>query len=348
MQSLYFLQFIGAVLIILHHLAYPYEVGPLGSTFFIIISGFLNAYIRSRRGDFHNTKEYFAIVFAKIKKNYLLYLVTILIGACIQLGHYSYDWKDLVCHILMLQTTFPMGNKVFLFNVPVWFMATLSIIYFVLPLIDRFFDSKPGKKSKYLVLFFCFIILFLLTYFFKNNSPEHSLRWWFYYISPYSRIWEFIVGYVLYLIYKQHKDFVANKVFFGKKFIFTLLEIVSIYMCYQTRVDGEFSMAVCTSALILIFSLSQGFISQCFSYFMLQDLGKLSIDIFFWHQLVIEFITFKLATIPHYSAEAGLNYNLLRFLFILVFTICMANLWRELSAYFKKNFPQKQEVKINK
>ena len=50
MESLFFLQFIGALLIILHHLGYPFNLGHLGTTFFFIISGYLNGYKAKNRG----------------------------------------------------------------------------------------------------------------------------------------------------------------------------------------------------------------------------------------------------------------------------------------------------------
>jgi len=346
MESLFFLQFLGAIIIILHHLGYPVNVGHLGTTFFFIVSGYLNSYNIKKRGTFTNVIEYISIIFKKIQRNYCTYVITIILDAFIWGGQGKYNWGDLICHFFMLQTVYPIGDKVFLFNVPLWFMATLSVIYFFLPFMDKYFQKKQPTLSnasrKYhiklmLALSVCLMFICVVTVIIEPKSAPYSVWWWLFYISPYSRIWEFMAGYILYLIFEECKEGIylrTNNCV--QTILFTIIEIILLLTVLFVRIKGEIYLTVSILFLVFVFSLKKGYISHLFAINGLQNLGKLSTNMFFWHQVIIDFVTIKIAS-PHYRVDISLEDNVVRLLIVVIFTSCVAYSWGKAYMYCKKS-----------
>jgi peptidoglycan/LPS O-acetylase OafA/YrhL len=157
----------------------------------------------------------------------------------------------------------------------------------------------------------------------------YSFAWWFIYISPFFRIFDYVIGFIFGLIYLSIK----NKIHDSKKtvVVFTVLEIVSVLLFYVMfkspilQIDslryGIFYVPL-SVLLIFVFAFEKGMVSKMISLQPLVHLGKLSFIIYMIHQLMISYVLIILGT-PMFNPEKKLvnNFKVAIFLFIIILCI---------------------------
>lgn len=137
------------------------------------------------------------------------------------------------------------------------------------------------------------MFLFLITHFIEPIAEPYNFYWWLFYISPYSRIWEFLAGYILYLLYENYSDKVVERCFV-RKILSTFVELLCIVSIFFVRIKGKIYLSICILMMIFTFTLKYGYISNLFGIRLFQELGKLSSNMFFGIRLLLSILHLEL------------------------------------------------------
>lgn len=298
------LRFLVIVLIYFHHLNYPGGLGPGAVTFFFALSGFVMAYSYDRKFFPLNTEQLKSFYVKRLSRLYPLYILTFLISIPIVFQtHFETNVFSALINLFMLQSYFPNGIQVFAFNSLAWFLSDLMLFYFLTPFALFFLHKYPLAghfKTLLLLLGMLFISEIAIAYHFRHGMEAYSFGWWLIYISPYFRIFDYLIGMVSGLIFIEAKRFfsdphtVLNQVLFsGLEVISVLLFAYSFYWVnsipYPSLQMGAAFIPFCILA-IFVFALQRGFISLILSTKFFVYLGDLSFSIFMIHQLAISYV----------------------------------------------------------
>jgi peptidoglycan/LPS O-acetylase OafA/YrhL len=296
------LRFFAAFIIYLHHLNYGGGLGPIGVSFFFILSGFIMAY--TYHGKFINLskqdlRRFFTLRFTRL---YPLHILTFILAVPLVFWtEYKWGGWDAIANIFLVQTYAPIGIHVFSFNGVSWavsaelfFYAAFPFLFFILYKLKLF--SNPGRIL--VTLLISFGIPAIIGYILKNSMQGTNTTWWLIYIFPPIRLFDFMVGICTGMLFLKFKDRVPNTRL--TQMLFTLGEIVAIlllvlswksgFMKYPTYSMGLYfipSFAI----ILLVFSFQKGLISYVFSNRVFTHLGDLSFSIYMLHQLVITYVS---------------------------------------------------------
>lgn len=304
-------------------------------SFFFILSGFVTGYSSYNKNVKIGIKEIINELWKKIKKFYPLYFSMIVITIAfskiptyIALYKFSELWLSLIQllkNILLIQSWFPSGY--FSYCGVGWFLSTIMFLYiFNIPF--KYTLNKITKiKFKYIIYFLIFAVsiisIVVYSYCVRNLNME-----FYNYVLPISRIGEYIggmtAGFVINLFLEKIKDTKFNKL------IFTMLEIISILICYyfiykynsyifwQSRIVR---WLLPNFILIITFGFGKGYISQLFRIKFLVTLGNISFECFLLHQIII-LIYLNMSKTPAITTSGNL------------FSVCISLLITVSIAYF--------------
>ena len=213
LNSLSSLRFFLAFGIYLHHLDYKLGLGPIVVTFFFILSGFLIAYgykNKFQELDLFTYKQFMKNRFLRL---YPLHILAFLVSLYIMhLTGFKTSWVYAIMNLFLIQTYINIGAQIYSFSSVSWFIADCIFLYALTPFV-LFFLHKIRIICRVNYLFLCEIILissgFLVACLFKGNVVAYSPGWWFIYISPYNRIFDYgsglIVG-IIFALLTEKKD----------------------------------------------------------------------------------------------------------------------------------------------
>lgn len=307
-NQLQFLRFIAFLFIFLWH-SNNYHLGFMAGgngaswavSFFFILSGFVTGYSSYNKNVKIGIKEIFLDLWKKIKKFYPLYLSMVIITVAfskiptyIALHKFSNLGTELIQlakNILLIQSWFP--TRYFSYCGVGWFLSTIMFLYiFNIPF--KYILNKINKiKFKYILYFIIFVIsissVIIYSYCVRNLNLE------FYdYVLPISRIGEYIggmiAGFSINFFIAKIKDNKSNKL------LFTLLEIISIIICYYFIYKYNCTVLwqrrivrwlLPNFILIITFGFGKGYISQLFKVNIFVILGNISFECFLLHQVII-------------------------------------------------------------
>lgn len=333
LNALYALRFFASVAIYIHHLYYPYGFGAICVTFFFIMSGFTMAYSLNKKDFILSRKTLKQFYLNKIVKFYPLYLVTFF--ASIPIMHFlnvKFNFLNVIVNLSLLQSYYPNNNEVFMFNGLSWFVADIMFFYLVTPFIFILLKKlKIHKNIKIMVLitFLLYLVAFYISYRFSWKVEAYSFGWWLVYISPFFRIFDYLIGFLLGLIFIRIKDYNLKVVKFD--FVFTILEVLAIifillsykskYLLIDSLRYGVYYIPA-LALMIFIFAFGRGIISKMISLRVFVYLGKLSYVIYMIHQLVIYYTSMYFGNTMYYNEAMTLqNYMSQIFLFIIILCI---------------------------
>lgn len=338
MSALYGFKFIAAVGIFLHHLAFPYSMGRLFTTFFFVFAGFITAYSFKKKQFICNKKTLKEFYISKLIKNYPIYIATLLISIPIvgPVEQMTIQLKDFFVHGLMLQVLFPYGKKTFMFNGLSWFLADLMIFYFIIPFIYHTIQKMKIETSTMKIgtcLAGMFFVDFIIAYLFPGGLTAYSFKWWFLYISPFTRIIHYLMGFFFGLLFVLHQEKWKKLVARIPSLVYTLLEmgalsllLVAIYL--EKRIlnfeINEIVYIVTSFIIIVIFALEKGYLSKLLSSKVFVYLGKMSFIIYMLHQVIINYVSLYLGVRPWYNVNISRFNNMMTafILFIIVLALC--------------------------
>ncbi|GGG08825.1 acyltransferase [Dokdonia pacifica] len=257
--------------------------GYLGVSFFFILSGFILSF-KYKDAFLQKKIPFKKFILARIFRIYPLHILTF--GVAFLLSYYGRlgditFWLKSVANTLLVQSFIPAKEYFFSFNGVSWSISNEMFFYTLFPLLLL----AVALLRKYILL--VLLIPILIIAFVPSTDANH----WVYYINPLFRVFDFILGILLfdmYTRYKEHAWIQKNA---------TLLEVISIAffsMCYIFRsgVSQDFRWSIYywlpMAFLIFIFSFQRGIISHILSKKTLIWLGEISFAFYMIHQLVIQ------------------------------------------------------------
>ncbi|MCW3160388.1 acyltransferase family protein [Chryseobacterium oryctis] len=326
------LRFFFAFCVFLSHLSYLkydgrykgifeniFSEGFLGVSFFFILSGFILAL--NYRDKFKNKnislKKFYIARFARI---YPLYFFTMLVS----IPTFYSSLKILFCNILLIQSYIPDQLYFFSYNAPSWSISDEMFFYALFP----FLIGIGFKFSKVLkiVLLITFIALLLVL---NNLLPEEKIHYWLY-ISPFTRIFDFILGILLFEIALYLK---RKKTLHKKSFIFLEIGALSIlvlsFICHlYVPISYRFSIYYWLPMCLIILSAANSYISESnitwFTKFLSWKwfvyLGEISFGFYLIHYLVITYT-------QKYNGLIGIQLNGIPLALLMFFITLIASIF---------------------
>jgi len=258
--------------------------GHLGVSFFFILSGFILAY--NYKGKFiRKTITYRNFMLARIFRIYPLHILTLVIALVIKNNHFDtiLHWIKLLVNFMLLQSFVPVRDFFFSFNNLSWSISDEMFFYALFPILILL----VLKLKKYALLLI--LIPPIVIAFFPSLKETH----WTYYINPLFRVFDFLIGILLFELFEKTKH---QKISFNRG---TLIEITSIvifilFYAFYKDVEKSFRWSVYywipMSLIIYVFSFQKGFLSKILSNKMLIWLGEISFCFYMIHQLVINIL----------------------------------------------------------
>lgn len=262
-----------------------FKEGCLGVSFFFILSGFILAY-NYKNKFLAKTISYKKFVLARIFRIYPLHILTFLYAFFRTIfGVYAsieYWFKALI-NVSLIQSLAPLKSYFLSFNGVSWSISNEMFFYLLFPTLIVAMSVKRNVFSVGLLTFF--LGLLFLSNFFEAH--------WFFYINPFFRIFDFIIGLAIYEVYNKIKNYSWTNT---KATILELLSISVFVLFYFMSQYVEqklkwslffwFSMAF----IILVFALQNGKISKLLSSKAAILLGEISFSFYMIYQLIIQFL----------------------------------------------------------
>jgi peptidoglycan/LPS O-acetylase OafA/YrhL len=293
-------RFIAALLVYCFHagLGYTYQTGFLGVSFFFILSGFILAYNYSTRlinKDFSQIKKFYIARIAKIFPIHVLtFLLAIPYYFFIPLNHEPILYVfQAITNLFLIHSFIPFGNVSF--NSVSWSLSDELFFYLMFPFIITLISRKFLRLSVRLII--VIILWILLVYSFTIIPVDNNLSKWFVYFFPGTRIFEFLAGVNLGILFLRTRD-LLNKLPFH---LFSILECVSILLLiFIVFLSPNFNQNLrygliyvpFWGSIIFIFAFQKGLFSILMSKKLLVYLGEISFSFYMIHNLVLSYLIF--------------------------------------------------------
>lgn len=339
--SLQILRFICFLTVMIAHSGYFQFLSNLAVSIFFVLSGFVLMYSYRDKDIKTDIKSLSVFAWQKIKK---LFFLNIIISASILLieiyaiytGNNQYDLKTTILYfvlqIFLVQTLTPGMNKIDFLNAPSWYFSVSAVLYFIFPLIVKKLNKIDSAIKSVIGIIGLYLIKLILTYLFRNIPDSTYLL----YFSPYFRIFDFIIGCLLCLIYRKVSNINILYVFIPTVLL-TLIIVVSnvegivpVWFYYSLQ-------HIPASVFIILFvallndktDTSNPLIKALIS------LGNISGYAYMIHSAVVEYIKQIYA---HFFA-AEINGTIL-FIIATLLTICLSFIYQKISKMIKNRVVQ--------
>jgi peptidoglycan/LPS O-acetylase OafA/YrhL len=289
-KSLSSLRFVFALMVFIVHTG-MFGVA-IGHAFFIILSGFILTHVYEKRllEKQLSFKDFFV---KRLHRIYPLYGLTLLVS--IPIAFYELylppftRGTTFVLNFLSLQTLIPKNFVYFSYNGVSWNAADLLIFYACFPLI-LLVVSKLRLKTFGMLMAFATVTIIILM-----NVIPHKYHHYVFYINPFLRIADFILGIFLYKLlisYKQRPGYKTATVLEIVVLIFNIIwyGIAVVYITALTPYLYSVYFWLPLMLLISVFYFDAGYISKrLLSLKTAQQLGALSYSFYMIHQLVLRY-----------------------------------------------------------
>lgn len=284
------LRFIFAVMVLLHHLMpsvhYFFYEGFVGVSFFFILSGFIlsHSYKRKFLEVNYSKRDFY---YSRIARIYPLHLLTLGISVFFVGFTFTFDYfLKFILNFTLLQSFVPFPDFYFSFNAVSWSISDEMFFYLLFPFIIIFINKNKLIPK---ISISIFVILVLMLNVFLPESSKHAIL----YINPFLRIFDFILGIILYDIWEKNKD----NVFFQKKATVFEIMVVLLFLLFYTlsvHIPLGYRYSIyywpIISLLLFIFAFSKGFLSKVLSNNIFVVLGNSSFALYMIHLYGIKII----------------------------------------------------------
>ena len=294
--------------------------GRLGVNFFLVLSGFVLALGYSKKLDANSISRDIHFVKKRISKIYIPYLITTILAIPlytynVTLGEGSLNTKLLICRLIinicMVQSIIPFEKYSASINDVSWFISTIFIIYLLTPGILRL-NNKAAKHCTLLnqvfsiltvLLFYCcFYMLIRQIEYIRFADRGLSII----YINPLIRLFPFLLGIISYNIYCFMGDYRIKKGSFAEISsiaVFLLWWIIANKTGLPTVVTECIDMLI-SMLVVLVFAFSRrGIVSGLLSKDKMLYLGKISLEFYLVHYLVIHY---GIIAANHFGIDKGI------------------------------------------
>ncbi|UOR06755.1 acyltransferase [Hymenobacter aerilatus] len=275
--------------------------GYIGVGFFFILSGFILSYnyddkIINRKISF---KKFWV---ARIARIYPLHIAGSIMAILIIVNSVksSADFfatpalsvSIFLSNITLLHSFIPDVKYFFSYNWVSWSISDELFFYIVFPFIIYFF-----VKNKLLIKFgwVLYLLIPVLIYYSGHSSYDNHK---FFYINPFFRIVDFILGINLNQLFKLE---IFSRLY-KKKISATVLEIMSIgmfagFMYIHEDVPQVYRYScfywLPMSLIIFSFAYQNGYLSSLISGYFFVLLGEMSFSFYIFHQLLVRYFVFE-------------------------------------------------------
>lgn len=260
--------------------------GYLGVSFFFILSGFVLAY--SYRTKFsHETITRKSFYLARFARIYPLHLLTLILAIPIIYFHNTLGISSFLINLFLLQSFIPKEDLFFSFNAPAWSISDEMFFYLIFPFIIILFEKIKALKTIFYIAAPAILIAGIIL------VPEHYQKAIFY-VNPIIRSFDFILGILLYDLFKNEKF----KSYFSTEKRATIIEIATLitfftFFIFHNFLNRGFRFSIYywipMCLIIYTFVQNKGYISKLLSNHILVFLGEISFGFYMIHYLVITY-----------------------------------------------------------
>lgn len=259
-----------------------FSEGFLGVSFFFVLSGFILTYNYDSRFSQKtiSKKSFYVARFARI---YPMHFVTMIIALILSLIVGNND-NYLIQNSLLIQSFYNDKDIFFSLNAPSWSISDEMFFYIVFPFVLLF------NINIRLLIFFILTAAILYLNIYLDHDNQH---YWLY-ISPIFRFADFLLGIILYSIYKyikiNFKNINENILEILSMSIFILFFVYHNYFSISYRYSIYYWLPM--FLIILAFAISgssenKGFFSKVLCNKYLVWLGEISFCFYLIHLIVI-------------------------------------------------------------
>lgn len=236
---------------------------------------------------------------ARFARIYPLHLLTLFIAIPLSLKGDATEWiTRFVLNIFLVQSFVPSDGIYFYFNSVSWSISDEWFFYIAFPFLV--FLMLKRKYLKFIPLVILLIPISLLLV--KESYHEK-----YFYINPLLRLGDFIIGKMLYRVYRKRKDIS----YLNNRNTATIAEvasivILSVFLYFHNMIPQGFRYSCYywppMIFLIYTFSYSRGYISDILSNKILVYLGEISFGFYMIHMLVLRYYQYIPKKIPALSS----------------------------------------------
>lgn len=259
--------------------------GYIGVSFFFILSGFVLGY--SYHDKILDGKIKFSQFWlARFARIYPLHLLTLLVAVPLSFGGNATEWINrFVLNVFLVQSFVPSDDIYFYFNSVSWSISDEWFFYAMFPFLVFLMMRKRYVKFLPLLILLIPISLMLV----KESYHEK-----YFYINPLLRIGDFIIGKLLYRVYRKRKDIeVLNNRTMANIAEVSCILLLGLFLYFHNEIPQGFrySCYYWPPMIILIytFAYARGFISDLLSKSTLVFLGEISFGFYMIHMLVLRY-----------------------------------------------------------
>ncbi len=267
-----------------------FSEGFLGVSFFFILSGFILALnykdkIINKKISLRN------FYIARVARIYPLHLFTLLLS----IPFFYKSLSVLLLNLFLMQSYFPKKNIFFSYNAPSWSISSEFFFYALFPLLIFIF-----AKINYLTKIFTFFVFTSAIILLNILLPENKVHYWVY-ISPFTRIFDFILGiflFELFILFKN-KKLTHN---YNCSNIFEVISLFTLLLFFLLKdyfpINFRYSIYYWIPMCLIIFSFALSFLNikekntifNLLSHRGFVYLGEISFAFYLLHYIVIDFI----------------------------------------------------------
>ncbi|ENT2127126.1 acyltransferase family protein [Escherichia coli] len=262
-----------------------FKLGYSGVTFFFILSGFILTYsftisLRNGNGSF---VDFLAHRVFRIYPVHLLCLTVFIVGHSILGGGFSPNILSIIKNALLIQSYSVDKEDYFSFNAVSWSISVEMFFY-----VSFCFIIFARKR---MLALFAALILINVIYMASYGEISDAFSHWFFYINPFNRLPDFLIGIILCKLYFEFKSKPSYLVLSFAEISSVVFILMSVYMVAKSQnsnglqYDALFIPSMAFS--ILVFSFNGGIISKIISNKVMILLGDASFSFYLVHTIVI-------------------------------------------------------------
>ena len=304
------LRFLAALSVFFYHLEFFTVASPLhrfigryfnqgftGVSFFFILSGFIlthNYRDHFVMGRWTPWREFYVSRLARIYPTHVLFFVLSwpLMGGIFLSAPFKTVVKG-ISQLFLAQSFFPSATFSQTFNPLSWTISDELFFYALFPLILVLISRLKFKNARgYLgSAFFVWCVAFFIVHVFRKTPIQN----WLFYFFPGFRLFDFVLGVLLYHIFLGTKPLLDKK----SGLFFTFMEtgalgVMVLTFRYASQVPTAYLWAVyfmpSMALLIFVFSFSRGAVSGILSHGGLVLLGEMSYSFYMCHILLLQYV----------------------------------------------------------
>ena len=338
--------------------------GNRGVSIFFVLSGFVSVIGQYQKEPLKTSpKEVIKYAISKIKKLYLLYVLTTL---ALVIFSFIGDKTEpigkvlarLLENLLLIQEWLPLNERSI--NGPAWFLCPLFLSYFIFPfIINKMRKNYTNRKALFsiIALYMIQVIICMISKNIPLNEYEenmflvYNVSDWIIYKHPITRVIEIIIGYNLGYLYVNRTQANINNATL-KEVLVLLMILLSHVIAVSTGIRTEYQQSIptvnpndwwrktilytpTTCLLIYLFAFEQGKISKVLVNKATLYLAKISPYGFLIHSVVFRYLD----AVISYLINQEFNYYYGPYVKItlgVILTIICCEIWMWINQKFLK------------